>query len=209
MEKPDNPSISNGLRIFPGLLDLQAQSALIANITAILPQCPYYQPVMPRSGTPFRVEQTCFGPLGWVSDRSGYRYQPLHPVTGQVWAAIPPALLALWDELTGYPAPPECCLVNFYRGDQAKMGLHQDRDEPALDAPVLSLSLGDSALFRLGGPTRKGPTRSFRLNSGDGLILGGPARLSFHGIDHLYPGTSRLIEGGGRINLTLRRVTRH
>ncbi|MDE1172411.1 MAG: alpha-ketoglutarate-dependent dioxygenase AlkB [Parvibaculaceae bacterium] len=208
MEKLDRLTVSEGVRIFPGLIDAPAQKVLIGEVAALFVQSPLYRPVMPGSGTPFRVEQTCFGPLGWVSDRSGYRYQPYHPVTGQEWATIPPALLTLWNELTGYPAPPECCLVNFYRGDQAKMGLHQDRDEPALDAPVLSLSLGDSALFRLGGSTRKGPTRSFRLNSGDGLIFGGPARLSFHGIDRLYPDTSRLIDGGGRINLTLRRVTR-
>jgi alkylated DNA repair protein (DNA oxidative demethylase) len=86
------------------------------------------------------------------------------------------------------------------------MGLHQDRDENARAAPVLSVSLGDDALFRIGGESRKGPTKSVRLRSGDVLVFGGPARLAFHGIDRIFAGTSGLIPGGGRINLTLRRV---
>ncbi len=88
------------------------------------------------------------------------------------------------------------------------MGLHQDRDETDFEAPVVSISLGDSCLFRIGGVTRKEPTRSIRLGSGDVVILGGAARLAFHGVDRIYPGTSGLLPEGGRINLTLRRVTR-
>jgi len=88
------------------------------------------------------------------------------------------------------------------------MGLHQDRDEEDLSAPVLSLSLGDTCLFRVGGTARGAPTRSFRLQSGDALTLGGPARLAFHGVDRVMAGTSTLLTAGGRINLTLRRVTR-
>lgn len=119
-------------------------------------------------------------------------------------AAIPQTLIDLWNETTGYPAPPECCLVNRYRAG-ARMGLHQDRDEEA-DAPVLSVSLGDEALFRIGGTTRRGPTRSVKLVSGDVLTFGGPARRAFHGIDRVTQGSSTLVPGGGRINLTLRRV---
>jgi alkylated DNA repair protein (DNA oxidative demethylase) len=146
------------------------------------------------------------GPLGWVSDVAGYRYQPTHPITGRPWPPMPPALLDAWRDLTGYPPLPEACLVNWY-GPQAKMGLHQDRDEADFAAPVLSLSLGDTALFRLGGTTRKAPTTSFRLASGDALVLGGEARLAFHGVDRILPGTSTLLSGGGRLNLTLRRVS--
>jgi DNA oxidative demethylase len=152
------------------------------------------------------VEMSNFGALGWVSDQvRGYRYEPRHPVTGTPWPEIPGMLLDLWAETTGYAAPPEACLVNLYR-KRARMGLHQDRDETAIDAPVLSVSLGDSAIFRF-GTSRRGPTRTLALTSGDVLVFGGPARLIYHGIDRVLAGTSRLISGGGRINLTLRRVT--
>ncbi len=147
------------------------------------------------------------GTLGWVSDKAGYRYQPLHPETGRPWPPIPALLLDLWREFSAYPHAPEACLVNFYE-PAARMGLHQDKDEADLDAPVLSVSLGDEALFRFGGTQRGGPTRSLRLKSGDVLVLGGASRLAYHGVDRIYPGTSLLLKGEGRINLTLRRVTR-
>lgn len=147
------------------------------------------------------------GVLGWLTDRDrGYRYQATHPVTGEPWPAVPERLLALWDEVADYPHPPEACLINFY-GPEAKMGLHQDRDEDNFDAPVVSVSLGDACLFRVGGTTRGGPTVSFRLESGDVVILGGKGRLCYHGVDRIYPSTSDLLKRGGRINLTLRRVT--
>jgi alkylated DNA repair protein (DNA oxidative demethylase) len=180
------------------------QKALVEDVLARAVEASFYKPVMPKTGAPFSVEETNFGPLGWISDRSGYRYAPLHPYTEKPWPDIPAPLLALWDAVTGYPAAPECCLVNLYRAG-AKMRLHQDR-EPAVDAPVLSVSLGDEALFRFGGTTRKGPTQSVKLSSGDVLTFGGPARLMFHGIDRIVPGSSTLLDDGGRINLTLRRV---
>jgi alkylated DNA repair protein (DNA oxidative demethylase) len=120
---------------------------------------------------------------------------------------MPKALLAAWHDLASYAAPPEACLINYYSAT-AKMGLHQDRDEATFKAPVLSLSLGDACLFRIGGSKRNDPTRSFRLSSGDALLLGGDCRLAFHGVDRIEPGTSTLLPEGGRINLTLRRVTR-
>ena len=153
------------------------------------------------------VRMSNCGPLGWYSDEAGYRYQPTHPETGQPWPPMPDILLRAWDELARYPHRPEACLINFYAAT-AKMGLHQDRDEQDFDAPVVSLSLGDACLFRIGGTRRSDPTHSLRLSSGDALVLGGDARLAFHGVDRIYPGTSRLLSEGGRINLTLRRVTR-
>ena len=153
------------------------------------------------------VRMTNCGPLGWMTDEQGYRYQATHPATGAPWPPIPGLLMEAWAELSGYPWPPQACLVNFY-GPGARMGLHQDRDEKDFEAPVVSLSLGDTCLFRIGGTTRQGPTRSFRLASGDAVVLGGEARLAFHGVDRVIPGTSRLLAEGGRINLTLRRVTR-
>ena len=196
---PDLP----GFHYWPGRLDEAAQAALLTEIEAALEIAPLYQPVTP-GGKPFSVRMSNLGPLGWVSDRAGYRYQSTHPGTGAPWPPIPPVLLDLWSELTGRPAPPDACLINLYRED-ARMGLHQDRDEADLDAPVLSVSLGDTAVFRI-GPAGKGPTRSLKLASGDVCALTGPARLARHGIDRLLAGSSRLMPGGGRINLTLRRA---
>ncbi len=161
---------------------------------------------MPGTGRPFSVRMTNCGTLGWVSDRAGYRYQPVHPETGRAWPAIPPMLLSLWADVSRCPVEPEVSLVNWY-GPEAKMGLHQDRDEETFEAPIVSVSLGDQARFRIGGSTRKGPTRSFRLSSGDVVVMGGRSRLAFHGIDRIYPGTSTLLGTAGRINLTLRRVS--
>jgi alkylated DNA repair protein (DNA oxidative demethylase) len=196
-----------GLRIVPGYLDREAQERLLAAIREVIAEAPLYTPRMPRSGQPMSVRMTNCGPLGWMTDEKGYRYQETHPVTGAPWPPIPGILLEAWRELAGYPRPPQACLVNFYGAD-ARMGLHQDRDEEDFDAPVVSFSLGDTCLFRLGGTTRQGPTRSLRLASGDAVVLGGEARLAFHGVDRVMPGTSRLLAEGGRINLTLRRVTR-
>ncbi|MGE0231199.1 MAG: alpha-ketoglutarate-dependent dioxygenase AlkB [Flavobacteriaceae bacterium] len=194
-----------GVRHMPLFLDAGAQRDLVEAIGDVCRQAPLFTPVMPRTGRPFSVRMTNCGPLGWVSDRQGYRYQPLHPQTGKPWPAMPAMLLDLWNDLSGFPAPPEACLVNWY-GEGARMGLHQDRDEAELSAPVLSVSLGDDARFRIGGRERKGPAASLRLRSGDVLMFGGESRLAYHGIDRLYPGTSTLLAGGGRINLTLRRV---
>lgn len=196
-----------GLRLYPGHLDRNGQADLLAAVHAISAAAPPFTPRMPKSGRPFTVRMSNCGPLGWVSDQSGYRYQPTHPETGRPWPPIPATLLALWDALARHPDPPEACLINFY-APTAKMGLHQDRDEEDFAAPVVSISLGDSCLFRVGGLKRSEPTRAFRLSSGDVLVLGGGARLAFHGVDRVYAGTSSLLPEGGRINLTLRRVTR-
>jgi alkylated DNA repair protein (DNA oxidative demethylase) len=197
-------AVMDGVSLWSGALDSEEQSALIAEVFRLAARAPFYRPVMPKSGKPFSVEETNFGELGWISDIAGYRYAPRHPHTDEAWPAIPNALLELWDETTGYRAPPECCLVNLYRGG-ARMGLHQDKDEAALDAAVLSVSLGDEAVFRIGGASRRGPTQSLRLRSGDVLVFGGSARLAYHGIDRILGGSSGLVPGGGRINLTLRR----
>ena len=196
-----------GFRYLPEYLDRPAQEAMVEEIRAVVAAAPLFAPRMPKTGKPMSVRMTNCGTLGWVTDQDrGYRYQELHPVTGVPWPPIPPVLLRLWQEVSGYPQPPEACLVNFYEGE-AKMGLHQDRDERNFEAPVVSVSLGDQCLFRIGGIARAAPTRSFRLSSGDVVVLGGESRLSFHGVDRVYPGTSTLLRNGGRINLTLRRVT--
>jgi len=196
-----------GFKLWPGLLDRSAQEALRDAVFARFRQAPLYIPRMPKSGLPMRVRMTNFGSLGWVTDKEeGYRYQAMHPENGAPWPQMPEQVLALWNELSGYDAPPQACLVNLYEGD-ARMGLHVDADEEAWDAPVLSISLGDTALFRIGGTLRSDPTRSVRLASGDVCMLGGPSRRFYHGVDRILPGTSRLLPKGGRINLTVRRVT--
>jgi DNA oxidative demethylase len=193
---------------FPHALAREGQIALLAAISEVIAEAPLFTPTMPRSGKPMSVRMTNCGPLGWVTDKErGYRYQATHPETGKPWPPIPAALLELWRELARYPAPPEACLVNFYAGN-AKMGLHQDKDEEDFAAPVLSLSLGDTGVFRLGGRSRKDPTRAFELKSGDVVVLGDADRLAFHGIDRILAGTSDLVPEGGRFNLTLRRVTK-
>ena len=198
----------NGLRILPTYYDLAQQQALVAILRDAVSQAPLFTPEMPKTGNPFSVRMTNMGELGWVSDRTnGYRYQPTHPQTGKPWPAMPDMLLKLWQDIADYPHPPQACLVNFYNPD-AKMGLHQDRDEQDFTAPVISISLGDQALFRWGGTTRGGKTQSVKLSSGDVLVMGGEARLCFHGIDRVYGDTSTLLKGGGRINLTMRRATK-
>jgi alkylated DNA repair protein (DNA oxidative demethylase) len=199
--------LPKGVRHMPGYIARAAQEALVEEIRRVVQAAPLYVPAMPRTGKEMSVRMTNCGALGWVTDKErGYRYQPTHPVTGEPWPPIPEALLQLWREVSAYPHPPEACLVNFYSAD-AKMGLHQDRDEKDFAAPVVSVSLGDDCLFRVGQTTREGGTKSFRLRSGDVVVLGGEGRLAFHGVDRIYPATSALLKNGGRINLTLRRVT--
>ncbi len=200
-------SLPEGVRYFPDHLDRVGQENLVDHIRSAVAEAPLFTPEMPKTGRPLTVRMTNCGALGWVTDRDrGYRYQARHPKTNRPWPAIPPALLELWQSLAGYPKPPEACLINFY-SDTASMGLHQDRDETDLLAPVVSISLGNACRFRIGGLHRKDPTSSLRLSSGDVIILGGPGRLSFHGVDRVYPNTSTLLRNGGRVNLTLRRVT--
>jgi DNA oxidative demethylase len=204
----DTLLISSGLRLLPGYLDQAAQQAVLDDLRTAIAEAPLFTPIMPRSGKPFSVRMTNLGQLGWVSDaQGGYRYQATHPETGAAWPLIPESIMQVWHDVAHYPHDPEACLVNYYR-EAAKMGLHQDRDEEDFDAPVVSISLGDNALFRVGGTTRGGKTQSFRLSSGDVLVMGGESRLAFHGVDRICPGTSTLLKSGGRINLTLRRVTR-
>lgn len=200
--------LPDGVRHLPAYLDRTARATLVDEIRAVVAQAPLFTPVMPKTGKEMSVRMTNCGPLGWVTDRErGYRYQATHPVTGEPWPPIPDSLVKLWHEAGGCDAPPEACLVNFYAAT-AKMGLHQDRDEEDFDAPIVSVSLGDDCLFRVGGTARKDPTASIRLQSGDVIVLSGPSRLAYHGVDRIYPDTSTLLSKGGRINLTLRRVTK-
>jgi alkylated DNA repair protein (DNA oxidative demethylase) len=200
--------LPKGVRHIPGALDREAQQALVDDTRAVVSEAPLFTPAMPKTGKEMSVRMTNCGLLGWVTDKErGYRYQPVHPVTGKPWPAMPERLQELWNIYSACALEPEACLINFYT-EQAKMGLHQDRDEAEFSAPVLSISLGDACLFRIGGTRREERTVSLRLESGDILVFGGESRLAYHGVDRIYPATSKLLKNGGRINLTLRRVTR-
>jgi alkylated DNA repair protein (DNA oxidative demethylase) len=192
-----------GVTVWSGWLDAGAQAAMVEDIRAVAAAAPFFTPETPR-GRKMSVRMTAAGRYGWVSDRKGYRYEMRHP-TGVDWPPIPASVLAVWRAVSGVDRDPQCCLVNWY-GEGAKMGLHQDRDEADFDMPVVSISLGDEALFRVGGVERGGPTRSIWLRSGDVAVMGGAARLAHHGIDRLRFGSSTLLPRGGRINLTLRVV---
>jgi alkylated DNA repair protein (DNA oxidative demethylase) len=203
MHRPEPTLRLGGFEIHAGLLDAPAQAALVEDLRAVVAAAPLIAPVTP-GGRPMSVRLTAAGRLGWITDRSGYRYAPVHP-SGSPWPPIPARVLVLWHRLTGLARAPDCCLVNFY-GEGARMGLHQDRDEGDFSFPVLSVSLGDEALFRMGGVERAEPTRSVWLRSGDVVLMGGEARLAWHGIDRVRHGSSALLPRGGRINLTLRVV---
>ena len=192
-----------GLVHWPGALDVAAQRALMADVAALLETAPARRQRTP-SGLEMSVAMSAAGRLGWVTDRAGYRYEAERP-GGGAWPAIPPSVLALWEAYSGDPTPPDSCLINLY-GAEARMGLHRDEDEGDFSHPVLSVSLGDDALFRYGLGEGRSPTRSLWLRSGDVLRMGGAARLAHHGIDRVKGGTSALVPWGGRVNLTLRVV---
>jgi alkylated DNA repair protein (DNA oxidative demethylase) len=198
------PCATPGFRLWPGRLDAPAQAALAGQVLDLARDSPFHAQITP-GGRRMSVEMTSLGPLGWVSDLRGYRYAAAHPLTGRPWPPIPASLLELWADLADPRTPPDSCLVNLYRG-AARMGLHQDRDEADFGIPVLSVSLGDTAIFRLGGLRRSDATRTVRLASGDVCVLAGADRLAFHGVDRVVEGSSQIVPGGGRLNLTLRRA---
>ncbi|MEM8879107.1 MAG: alpha-ketoglutarate-dependent dioxygenase AlkB [Pseudomonadota bacterium] len=203
MNQPSSIEI-RGIKVFSGWLDHPAQLAMANDVAAVLSQAPLVDQVTPR-GKKMRVRMSAAGQFGWITDRKGYRYERRHP-GGQDWPPIPASVLGAWHALCPGARAPECCLINHYN-QSARMGLHQDRDEADFAQPVLSISLGDDALFRIGNETRGGKTESIWLRSGDVLVMGGSARLRFHGIDRIRPGSCTLWPDGGRINLTLRVVT--
>ena len=196
----------SGFAHYPLYFDAAQQSELINAVRDGVKHAPFFVPRMPRTGTPMSVVMSNFGKLGWVTDKEkGYRYDPIHPVTGKPWPAMPKLLKDLWDEVTDYPVQPEACLINWYR-EGSKMGAHIDNDEQDAKAPVVSISLGDPAIFRMGGPKRGGPTQGLKLFSGDVVVMAGESRFCYHSVSKIFYGESALVPKGGRINLTMRRV---
>jgi alkylated DNA repair protein (DNA oxidative demethylase) len=194
----------NGAVLYGEALDRAAQEALVADLREIVRQAPLYAPETPR-GQKMSVRMTAAGQFGWVTDRRGYRYEARHPA-GMAWPAIPESLLGIWRAVAPEARLPECALLNFY-GEGARMGLHQDKDEADFSQPVVSVSLGDAGLFRIGGTERGGKTASHWLSSGALLVLGDTARLAYHGVDKIRFGSSSLLPAGGRINVTMRVVS--
>ena len=192
-----------GVALHKQMIEPAAQREMLDDLKAVIAAAPLFRPVTPR-GKPMSVRMTSAGRVGWVSDRRGYRYEERHPDGGK-WPLIPDSVLSVWQGLSGTDRTPDYCLINFY-GEGTRMGLHQDRDEQDFSQPVLSISLGDEALFRMGNVERGGATRSVWLRSGDVVVMGGEARLRHHGIDRIRFGSSPLLPNGGRINLTLRVV---
>lgn len=193
----------NGFRIRKARIDAEGQAAMVADIRAVAEAAPFFAPLTPW-GKPMSVRMTSAGKYGWFTDRKGYRYVDRHP-SGTPWPPIPDSVLAIWRDMVSADRDPDCCLVNWY-GAKARMGLHRDADEADYSWPVLSISLGDPGLFRMGGEVRSDPTASILLESGDVVVMGGPARRAYHGIDRIRFGGSTLLPQGGRINLTLRVV---
>lgn len=202
-QRPEPDVTVRGFHLYRGWLDRPAQEALVEDLRGVIAAAPLFSPMTPY-GKPMRVRMTSAGTYGWYSDRRGYRYVAEHP-SGRPWPPIPARVLEVWRQITGHDRPPDCCLLNFY-GEDARMGMHQDRDEADFSWPVLSISLGDEGLFRIGNDTRGGKTESLWLQSGDVMVMGGEARLKYHGIDRVKPNSSTLLPKGGRINLTLRVV---
>jgi alkylated DNA repair protein (DNA oxidative demethylase) len=192
-----------GFDVYKELLNVAEQKVLVDAVRGVAQSAPMYSPMTPY-GKPMRVRMTSAGRYGWVSDRSGYRYSGTHP-DGMSWPAIPKPVLDVWEKVSGSVRVPECCLMNYY-GENARMGMHQDRDEANFAEPVVSISLGDEGLFRVGNIERGGKTESLWLASGDVVVMGGDARLTYHGVDRIRFGSSRLLSKGGRLNLTLRVV---
>jgi alkylated DNA repair protein (DNA oxidative demethylase) len=192
-----------GFEIHSGFLDLAQQRGILGAVRGVVADAPFFRPDTPY-GKPMSVRMTAAGDYGWYSDKAGYRYVPNHP-SGKPWPSIPAEVLEIWQRVTGLERKPQCCLISYYDA-QAKMGLHQDRDETDMGWPVVSISLGDEGLFRMGNVTRGGKTESFWLRSGDVVVMGGAARLAYHGVDRIRSGSSTLLPKGGRLNLTLRVV---
>lgn len=205
MKPNESTRVLDGFRHVVGHLSRSQQKLVVDVVANVVAAAPLYTPAMPKTGKPFSVRMTNCGSLGWVSDKAGgYRYQATHPETGKPWPAMPVVLLRIWEELAAYPAPPEACLVNYY-APGTRLGSHVDADEADTAAPVVSISLGADAIFHIGGLRRSDPKMRVLLRSGDVVILGGAARLAYHGLDRIVP-ESDLVPGGGRFNLTLRRV---
>lgn len=196
-----------GAMLLPGFA-CEVEDALQTSLAEITAAAPFRQMITP-GGYLMSVGMTNCGQFGWVTDRTGYRYDRLDPLSGQPWPEMPAVFLELATraaQIAGYAGfKPDACLINRYLPG-AKMGLHQDKDEKDFSAPIISVSLGLPAIFLFGGSKRTDPTQVLQLQHGDVVVWGGPSRLFYHGIRPLKEG-SHAKWGGERVNLTFRKVT--
>jgi alkylated DNA repair protein (DNA oxidative demethylase) len=204
--RPSQEAIAEGAVLLRGFAIL-FESEVIADLRAIVEQAPFRHMLTP-GGHQMSVAMTNCGGLGWVTDRSGYRYDANDPQSGKPWPAMPASFCQLAGRAAtqaGFGAfAPDACLINRYEPG-AKMSLHQDKDENDFGAPIVSVSLGLPAIFLFGGLKRSDKPRRFRLEHGDIAVWGGPARLNFHGVAPLADGEHALL-GRQRINLTFRKA---
>ncbi len=188
-------------------LTLKQQNEILKVCREVARQFPLFTPVM-KSGKSFNYQMTSCGELGWISDTKGYRYSETHP-NGKPWTPIPEMINNLAKDLAnqiGEPGYiPQTCLINYYQ-KVGKLGLHQDNSEKNLKPAIISISLGDDAIFLMGGNKRNDITQEIILKSGDIIILYGESRLAYHGIKKIIPDTSKLLKNGGRLNLTIRQI---
>jgi alkylated DNA repair protein (DNA oxidative demethylase) len=186
---------------------LRDESALLSDLQHVANVAPFRHMVT-AGGFRMSVAMTNCGPVGWVSDRKGYRYDPIDPASGQPWPPIPASFLRLARnaaDASGFPQfAPDACLINRY-APGAKMSLHQDKDEKDFSQPIVSVSLGLPAVFQFGGLKRSDKPQRVPLNHGDVIVWGGPARLRYHGVLPLKDGTHPSL-GSYRFNLTFRRA---
>jgi alkylated DNA repair protein (DNA oxidative demethylase) len=205
--RPSQETMAEGAVLLRGLV-CSVEADLIADLRDIVEQAPFRHMVTP-GGHEMSVAMTNCGGAGWVTDRSGYRYDANDPETGKPWPAMP----ASFRDLAGRAAVqagfenflPDACLINRYQPG-ARMSLHQDKDERDFGAPIVSVSLGLSAIFLFGGLKRSDKPRRYRLQHGDIVVWGGPTRLAYHGVAPLADGEHPLL-GRQRINLTFRKAT--
>lgn len=203
---PARESLGEGAVVLRGWA-LREGASLLHALTDVIDTAPLRHMVTSR-GLSMSVAMTNCGDLGWISDRRGYRYAPLDPLSGRAWPRLPQAFLSLATEAAaeaGFAAfVPDACLVNRYTPG-ARLSLHQDKDERDFTQPIVSISLGLPAVFLFGGLARSDPTRRIRLAHGDVVVWGGPARLRHHGVAPLEEGVHDAV-GPFRVNLTLRRA---
>ena len=204
--RPSREAIAEGAVLLRGFARPR-EDELIAALREIVAQAPFRHMMTP-GGHQMSVAMTNCGDAGWVTDRSGYRYDAIDPESKKPWPPMPPSFLALAKQAAleaGFDNfATDACLINRYQPG-ARMSLHQDRDEGDFGAPIVSVSLGLPAIFLFGGLQRADKTQRYRLQHGDVVVWGGPARLAFHGVAPLAEGEHALM-GRQRINLTFRKA---
>jgi alkylated DNA repair protein (DNA oxidative demethylase) len=201
-------SLPAGVTVRRGFVDPTVQSALGEAVIEAAGMAPFRRPRTRGQGT-FSAAITNCGAVGWWSDQQGYRYMPVQPEGGLPWPPMPGLFREVVAGIVAGTAwagfTPDCCLINFY-GPGAKMGLHQDKDERDFTQPIVTVSLGDTADFLVGGPKRSDRAQVFSFHSGDVLLMGPPSRMLFHGVRKVHAGTSPIPSLKGRYSLTFRRA---